>query len=166
MISLWFLILSNTSYSREDKPNSITKLFQKGDNMIKKLISFSFLALILFIFSNNLKAQTLYFCESVDKDGYAVTESSVFNISRDGGYLDMLVRIPYDLGSTSVKFVIYKVDSYGSEVYDNTIYQDTQRDWRWFWKQVTFYDAGKYNVYVYDGSDYLLTSGSVRIQYR
>ncbi len=134
--------------------------------MLKKLITISCLACTLFIFSNSLKAQTLYFCESVDKDGYPVTESSVFNIGRDGGYLDMLVRLPYDLNCRSVRYEIYKIDSYGSEVYDNTITQDTERDWRWFWKQVTFYSSGRYNVYVYDCYDALLTSGSVRIQYR
>jgi len=134
--------------------------------MSKKIFTFSFLFFTLLLLSGNLKSQTLYFCESVDRGGYPVTESSVWNISRDGGYFDFLVRLPYDLNCRSVRYEIYKVDSYGSEVFDNTITQDTERDWRWFWKQVTFYSTGKFNIYVYDCNDYLLASGSVRIQYR
>jgi len=83
-----------------------------------------------------------------------------------GGYLYFLVRLPYAISCRSVRYEIYKVDRYGYESYSNTIYQDTERDWTWFWKEVTFYDDSKYNVYVYDCYDYLLTSGSLRIQYR
>jgi len=120
----------------------------------------------LFVVTNNLKAQTLYFCESVSSDGYPVTESSTFTIGSGGGYLDMLVKLPYELNCRSVRYEIYKVDSYGSETYNTTISQDTERNWVWFYKQVTFYDSGKYNVYVYDCSDALLTSGTVRIQFQ
>lgn len=134
--------------------------------MLKKIFAFSFFALMLFVVTNNLKAQTLYFCESVSSDGYPVTESSTFTIGSSGGYLDMLVKLPYELNCRSVRYEIYKVDSYGSETYSTTINQDTERNWVWFYKQVTFYDSGKYNVYVYDCSDALLTSGSVRIQFR
>jgi hypothetical protein len=133
--------------------------------MLKKIFAFSFFALMLFAVSNNLKAQTLYFCESVTSDGYPQTESTVFNIGSGGGYLDILVKLPYELNCRSVRYEIYKVDSYGSETYNTTISQDTERNWIWFYKQVTFYDSGKYNVYVYDCNDALLTSGSVKIQF-
>lgn len=134
--------------------------------MIKKLSTFSFLLFTLLFFSINAKAQTIYFCEDVDRDGYPITESSVFNISSGGGYLDVLVRLPYTVNCSSVRYEIYKEDSRGHENYSTTIYQDTQRDWVWFYKQITFYDSGRYNIYVYDCSDYMLTSGSVRIQFR
>jgi hypothetical protein len=134
--------------------------------MLKKLIAFSFFALMLFVLTNNLKAQSMYFCESVSSDGYPVTESSTFTIGSSGGYLDILVKLPYELNCRSVRYEIYKVDSYGSETYSTTISQDTERNWVWFYKQVTFYDSGKYNVYVYDCGDALLTSGSVRIQFQ
>ena len=65
----------------------------------------------------------------------------------------------------TVKYEVYKVVN-GSDVYQYTITQDTQLDWRWFWYKITFYDEGKYNIYLYDCNDYLLTSGSVRIQYK
>ncbi len=134
--------------------------------MLKKFFAFSLFALTLFVLTNSLKSQTLYFCESVTSDGYPVTESSVFTIGSSGGYFDFLVKLPYDLNCRSVRYEIYKVDSYGSETYSTTINQDTERNWVWFYKQVTFYDSGKYNVYVYDCNDALLTSGSVRIQFR
>ncbi len=134
--------------------------------MLKKFLTVSFFVLTLFALSGITKGQTLYFCESVDNDGYPVTESTVFNISSSGSYFDFLVRLPYAVNCRSVRYEIYKVDRAGNESYDNTIYQDTEKDWTWFYKQVTFYDAAKYNIYVYDCYDYLLTSGSVRTQYR
>jgi len=134
--------------------------------MINKSINILFIVFTLFVFSKGLFAQSLTFCESVDNNGNPNSPSTVFDIGNNGGYLDMLVNIPFDLNCRSVRYEVYRVDSYGSEVYNTTIYQDTQRDWRWFWKEITFYDAGKYNVYVYDSNDYLLTSGSVQIQFR
>ena len=134
--------------------------------MLKKLLALSFAVMTILMLSGSSNAQTLHFCEGVDGDGYPISESSVFNISSSGGYLYFLVRLPYAINCRSVRYEVYKVDRYGSENYDNTIYQDTERDWTWFWKKVTFYDDAKYNIYVYDCYDYLLTSGSVRIQYR
>lgn len=133
---------------------------------MKKALLFVLLLAASLTLSQSLKAQSLYFCESVDKDGYPIGESTVFNIPSSGGYLNMLVRLPYSLDVTSVRYEIYKVDRSGNESYDNTIYQDTERSWVWFWKQVTFYQTGTYNVYVYDPSNYLLTSGTIKINYR
>ena len=133
--------------------------------MFKKLILLSLLLFTFVGFSGNLKAQTLIFCESVDANGNPEGKSSVFNISSSGGYLDMLVNLREDLNCYTVKYDVYKVVN-GSDVYQYTITQDTQLDWRWFWYKITFYDEGKYNIYLYDCNDYLLTSGSVRIQYK
>lgn len=133
---------------------------------MKKVLLFVLLVVASVTLSQSLKAQSLYFCESVDKDGYPVGESSVFTIPSSGGYLNMLVRLPYSVDVYSVRYEIYKVDSYGGETYDNTIYQDTEKNWVWFWKQVTFYKSGEYNIYVYDSNNYLLTSGSIRIKLR
>jgi hypothetical protein len=128
--------------------------------MLKRLFTISFFALTLIILSGNVKAQSIYFCEDVDKDGYAVRESDVFNISRDGGYLDVLVRLPYTLGCRSVSYEIYRNGDY-----DNTIYQDTERDWVWFYKQITFYKAGNYSIDVYDSYGTRLVTGYVKIKY-
>lgn len=134
--------------------------------MLKKLLTVAIFAVTLFALSGHVRSQTLYFCEGVDNDGYPITESTVFNISSSGSYFYFLVRLPYTINCRSVRFEIYRVDRYGSETYDNTVYLDTERDWTWFWKKVNFYDSGRFNVYVYDCYDYLLTSGSVRTQFR
>src|SRR5512146_2821434 len=99
--------------------------------MLKKLLAVSFVALTLFVISGSTKAQTLYFCEDVDRDGYPITESTVFNISSSGSYFYFLVRLPYALNCRSIRYEIYKVDRGGYESYDNTVYQDTERDWTW-----------------------------------
>jgi hypothetical protein len=129
--------------------------------MIKKLLSAVFIVLAFLVLSESSKAQTIYFCEGVDDSGYPITESSVFNISRDGGYLYVLVRLPYEVACRSVRFEIYK----GGD-YDNTIYLDTEKNWTWFWKKITFYQQGRYTIYAYDCFDYMVVSGSVTIQFR
>ncbi|MBS1518406.1 MAG: hypothetical protein JSS91_10005 [Bacteroidetes bacterium] len=133
-----------------------------------KRILFSIAVLSLILLAGNFKiakSQTLYFCEDVDKDGYAVSQSSVFNISSKGGYLKFLTRLPYPISTSSVSYEIYLVDTEGNEKYESTIYQDVESSWTWFWKEVTFYSAGRYNVYVYDGDKNFLTSSQVRIQF-
>jgi len=128
---------------------------------MKKLMFVSSLIVVLLISVTESRSQSIYFCEGVDSYGYPVTDSDVFNISRDGGYLYVLVRLPYEVACRSVRFEVYR-----DGVYDNTIYVDTEKNWTWFWKQVTFYSPGRYTFYCYDCFDYMLTSGTVRIQYR
>ena len=103
----------------------------------------------------------MYFCEDVDKDGYPISESSVFNIGSGGGYLDVLVRLPYEVACRSVRYELYL-----NGKYNTTIYQDTERNWVWFYKKITFYDSGTWDIDVYDCYDQRLVSGSVRIKFR
>lgn len=126
----------------------------------KKYLLALFAAMVLVFAAAESSSQSIYFCEGVDKSGYPISESSTFNIPSSGGYLYTLVRLPYEVACREVKLVIYRNGDY-----DNTIYIDTEKDWTWFWKQVTFYKSGSYSIYVYDSFDYMLTSGSVRIQY-
>ncbi|CAN5610760.1 hypothetical protein BH10BAC5_BH10BAC5_01760 [soil metagenome] len=133
---------------------------------MKKLYSVVTVFALLFIFNSFTNAQTLSFCEDVNSKGNPVNYSTTFNIGSGGGYLYFLVNLPYNLNSRSVKYDIFRLDSYGSEVYDNTIYQDTELSWDYFYKQVTFYKSGTYNIYVYDSSDYMLASGSIKINMR
>ncbi len=128
--------------------------------MIKKLAVFIVL-IAGFIAVSEINAQSIYFCEDVTSDGYPITESSTFNIGSGGGWIKVLVRLPYEVACYSVRFEIYKNGSY-----DNTIYLDTEKSWVWFWKKITFYDSGRFTVYVYDCFDYMLTSGTVRINWR
>jgi hypothetical protein len=131
---------------------------------IKKFIAISVLA-FLFGFSGNLSAQVMDFCEDVSSDGKPISPSTLFNIETAGGSLKVLVNLPYTLGSSQVMYDIYVVDPNGEEKFDVTIYQDTESDWTWFWKEIIFYNAGRYNVYVYDRDRNFITSGQVRIQY-
>ena len=129
------------------------------------------LAVFLIVFGSaqkisTLQAQTLFFCEDVDKDGYPENESTTFTIGSTGGWLKVLVKLDDEVDCDEVKYVIYKVSRSGKEKYDNTITQDVEDNWVWFWKQITFYDDGKFNVYVYDKYENFLTSGSVRINFK
>ncbi|MDD5361914.1 MAG: hypothetical protein PHN88_07255 [Ignavibacteria bacterium] len=133
--------------------------------MKKLFFLFAFLG-ILSVF-NSLNAQTLYFCEGVDKSGYPITESSTFNIPSGGGYFYFLVRLPYEVGCTSVSYDIYNVSRDYSEDFSTSIIQDGMgTDWVWFYKKVTFYDAGYYHVYVRDCYGATLASAYVTVKYK
>lgn len=121
---------------------------------------FQIIPILLLLFFVSANAQSIYFCEGVDDNGYPINDASSFTISKDGGYLYVLVRLPYEIDCKSVRFEIYR-----NGQYDNTIYMDTEYDWVWFWKQITFYKRGSYEFYVYDCYDYELVYGTLEINY-
>ena len=131
---------------------------------MKNIKKISMLAALLFVLFA-AKSQTLYFCEGVDDDGYPENSSHTFTIPYDGGYFYFLVSMGNKVRTTHVEYDIYKVNDYGDEKYNTTISQDVEYDWTYFWKKVTFYDAGTYKVYAYDDDDYLLCSGTVEVHY-
>lgn len=104
-------------------------------------------------------SQSMYFCEGVDDDGEPINESSVFTIPEDGGFLYVLVQIPYEINCRSVSLEIYRNDEY-----DNTITVETKKNWTWFWKKITFYKSGEFIIDVYDCNDELIITGSVDIE--
>ncbi|HMS34035.1 MAG TPA: hypothetical protein PKC91_08110 [Ignavibacteria bacterium] len=120
---------------------------------------------LCFVLSNPVFSQSLQFCEDVSKDGVPISASSVFNISTKGGYLKCLTTLPYRINTSSVYYEVYKIDSDGYETYDNTIYQEVDPSWTWFWKEITFYDEGRYNINVYDSEKNFLATAQIRIQY-
>ncbi len=124
------------------------------------MLTFSYLSI-----SSICNSQTLQFCEDVSKDGEPISASSVFNIGTEGGYLKCLTKLPYRVGTYSVSYEIYRIDADGYESYDNTIYQDVDPSWTWFWKDITFYKAGSFNILVYDSDKNFLASAQIRIQY-
>lgn len=124
----------------------------------------SLLFLFFFLFAGiTAYSQELYFCEDVDSDGYPISESSTFTVGKNGGYLKVLVRLPYEVDCGEVSYIIYRVKN-GKEVYETTISQSVDSDYVWFWKEITFYDAAKYNIYVYTEDDEFLCSGSLTIK--
>lgn len=131
----------------------------------QKIITAGFVLLIIILLNNYSSAQSLQFCEDVSSDGVPIKASSVFNISPKGGYLKCLTTLPYRVGTSSVNYEVYRVDYDGNEKYDNTIYQEVDPSWTWFYKEITFYDEGRFNIYVYDSSKNFLASSQIRIQY-
>jgi len=128
---------------------------------LKRILKyFSAVAITSMLSISAVNAQDIYFCEDVDKDGNPVRESSSFTIPDDGGFLYVLVRLPYSVDCSTVSFEIYRNGDY-----DNTITMDTNSDWTWFWKKITFYKRGEYKIYVYDCYDEMLTSGTLSIDY-
>lgn len=129
---------------------------------MKKLKLFFFAIVIIFAFSllSKTYSQSIYFCEGVDDDGEPISESSVFTIPSEGGYLYVLVQLPYEIDCGEVGFEIYR-----NGKYENTIAMDTEYNWQWFYKQITFYKSGEYNIEVYDycNNEYI-ASGTVEIE--
>jgi len=130
--------------------------------MTKKIFLFAVVLIgFLVVSGNRVQSQTMYFCEGVSESGYPQGESEVFTIRNEGDYVYCLVRLPYEVACYSVRFEIYR-----NSAYDNTIYLDTEKNWQWFYKKIEFYKSGNYTFYCYDCFDYMLTSGSVRIQWK
>ena len=128
---------------------------------MRKLQSFflMFLWIILFGSFSATFSQEVIFCESVDDNGNPNNASTVFTIPQKGGYLDVLVK-----GIKDTKHVAYII-SFNNQ-YDNTITQNTEVNWDWCWKEITFYDPGNYLIKVYDDKNSFVASGNVRIKYK
>jgi hypothetical protein len=129
---------------------------------MKKILLIAFLTLVSILINSSI-AQSLYFCEGVDKDGNAITPTNSFTISAKGGYLYFLVDLGYEIGTDEVYYEIYRVDSKGKEIYDKTIYKEVDPKSKKFAHQIMFTTPGKYNIYVYKGDGIYLTSNSLRI---
>ncbi|MBU2446440.1 MAG: hypothetical protein KJ666_12845 [Bacteroidetes bacterium] len=127
---------------------------------LRVLFTYFFFISLLLVQS---KAQTILFCEGVDKEGKAVNSANSFTIAPNGGYLYFLVQLGYEIDKDEIYYEIYKVDSKGKETYENTIYQELDPKDFFFHKKIPFYDSGKFNVYVYTGDGIYLTSGSLSI---
>lgn len=130
-------------------------------DMKKILLLASFILISLML--NNSIAQSLFFCEGVDKEGNVITPTNSFTISAKGGYLYFLVDLGYEIGTDEVYYEIYRVDSKGKEIYDKTIYKEVDSKSKRFAHQIMFTTPGKYNIYVYKGDGIYLTSNSLRI---
>ncbi len=123
------------------------------------------IAVLFLCLGNTVYSQTLQFCEDVSSDGAPIKPSTVFLISTKGGYLKCLTSLPYRVGTSNVSYEVYKIDSEGNETYDTSIPQTVDPSWTWFWKEITFYDEGRYNIYVYDSDKNFLASQQIRVQY-
>lgn len=129
---------------------------------MKKVFILSLFLLVALLF-NYSSAQSLHFCEGVDKNGNAITPTNSFTISAKGGYLYFLVDLGFEIETDEIYYEIYRVDSKGKEIYDRTIYKKVDPDSKRFAHQIMFTSPGKYNIYVYKGDGIYLTSNSLRI---
>lgn len=134
---------------------------------MKRILFFLvFSVILIFEYEKSLHAQVLYFCEKVDQNGNPVNSSDKFYIDEEGGNLDFLVKLPYEINCIYVNYKLYDVDANGNETYNTTIKQDqVGLNWNWFWKEVTFYEAGTYNIYLYDCNDQIVTSAKLTVEF-
>jgi hypothetical protein len=51
----------------------------------------------------------------------------------------------------------------GKETLNNSLRMSLQPGLTWFYKEITFFKAGEYHVYIYDDKDKLLGVGQVMI---
>jgi hypothetical protein len=120
--------------------------------------------LLVFLAPSLVEAQRLVFCESVSEKGEAIDPSNFFVIGDKGGFFNVLIRLDRPVGSTAVTFDVFQLNEEGKEVFDNTIRMKTTPELTWFYKEVTFYREGRYNVYAYDEKNRLLGAGVVEIR--
>ena len=127
---------------------------------------FFFIIAFFTFFALTALPQEIYFCEGIGDNGQPVNPASLFSIDKNGGYFYFLVKLPYEINCTKVDFKLYSVESDGDLTFETTITTDTQNDWTWFWKKVTFYLPGLYQVDVVNCSGEVLVSGYVEIKYK
>ena len=121
-----------------------------------------FVIIFLLLIPTLLSAQQVFFCESVDRLGIPKNASKEFTIGSDGGFIKILVKQNKEIGSENVVFDVYKLEN-GKEHFNNTLKMSIQPAVTWFYKEITFFKSGDYNVYVYDERDKLLGVGTVKI---
>ncbi|HNQ61944.1 MAG TPA: hypothetical protein PKJ62_06105 [Bacteroidia bacterium] len=130
---------------------------------MKKIFGF-FLFLFFTISVQTTYSQKLTFCENVDGSGKISGASDVFTIGNSGGYFQLMVNMPGTVSSRHVLFDVYWVNPESrKELFENSIRVPVDPNWTWFKKEVTFYKAGEYIVYVYNDQDHLISSGKVKI---
>jgi hypothetical protein len=120
------------------------------------------LFLFLLILPPSLKAQQIIFCESVDKSGFPINASREFTIGNKGGFIKILVKLDKEVKTENVIFDIYKMND-DKKIYNNTLHMTTKPGLTWFYKEITFFNSGDYQVYVYDEFDKILGVGEVKI---
>ncbi len=118
---------------------------------------------------NSYKGSKLYFCERYSSAGGEVGESDVFNISRSGGYLTVMIDLrPADatIGTGKVDLRIARYEGSKEKIVE-TLPFDVQPDWDYIhFDKVTFYKEGDYKVTLLKSDGTPVASGEVTINYR
>lgn len=129
---------------------------------MKSKLAFFLIAALLSISSASF-SQTLTFCDKADASGKPVNASTIFTVAKNGGPVTMLFTLPAGSKLTVVSFDVYKVDN-GKEVFQSTLKQPVTGSQNWVSKQMTFYNEGRYRVYVFDDQDKQLSRAEVLIK--
>ena len=116
---------------------------------------------VLLLLGTSAGAQQLLFCESVGKDGQPAGISNTFSITPQGSYLNVLVKLSRPAGTQRIVYDLFAVDSLGKEKFESSTTLDVDPQWMWFNKGFTFFQPGKYAVYVYDDSERLIVAGTL-----
>ncbi len=118
------------------------------------------LFLLIPFFANS---QLVIFCENVDHIGNPKNASPEFTVSKKGGFLKLLVRLKKKANTNSVVIDIFRMKGEKREL-DNSIKMNVNPFMTWFYKEVTFYKEGEYQVNVYDETGKMLAVGKVLIK--
>ncbi|HYV93045.1 MAG TPA: hypothetical protein VE978_14740 [Chitinophagales bacterium] len=108
-------------------------------------------------------SQSLIFCDRADVNGKAVNANTIFTVPKNGGPVTLLFTAAASAKPASVSFDVYRLDN-GKEVFISTIKQALNGSQNFVAKQMTFYDAGRYRVYVFDTQDKPLARSEVLIK--
>ena len=123
------------------------------------------LVFLLLLIPLKVISQEVIFCEEVNRTGVPKNPSKEFTIGSDGGLIKVLVKQKNEVGSSSIVFDVYRKIS-GKEIFDNTVRMEIQPGVTWFYKEITFFKAGAYVIYVYDEKDKLLGVSELKINLR
>ncbi len=117
---------------------------------------------------DSYRGAKLYFCEEYTSNG-EVGVSEVFNISRKGGYLTVMIDLrPADatIGTGKVDLRITRYEGDKEKIVE-TLPFDVQPDWDYIhFDKVTFYKSGDYKVTLLKTDGTPVVSGEVTINYR
>jgi hypothetical protein len=121
--------------------------------------------LVYLCFYTISKAQTTFeVCVDADKDGNCITKSKEFVVDAGaGGTIAFIVKNEVGLGTTTIKFKIYRVNNYGVERFDSEVDTKVQKADIWAVQDVTFYDPGTYKVKVYTLYDSFIANELITI---
>lgn len=108
-------------------------------------------------------AQSLSFCQKLDASGNPANPSTEFTVGKNGGPVLFYFVPPQSFASASVNFDVYTLQE-GKEVFKVTLKQSASGS-KAVAKQMTFYDAGRYRIYVFDDKDKQLAKGELTIKH-
>lgn len=127
-----------------------------------KIFRLTFVLGFLITLTPDLLAQSLTFCERIDAAGNPVNVNTVFTVSKNGSPV-VFYFVPGQAMNAALSFDVYAVND-GKEVFRSTLKQNGNGT-KAVSKQMTFYDAGRYRIYVFDENDKQLAKGDITIKH-